>query len=60
MITQRNKQIKEQLTATRMHLHLHGAAPLEGVAASNDESEVVCSEFGVVVWCVCVGVAGGG
>lgn len=36
MITKRDKQIKEQLTATRMHLHLHGTASFESVAASDD------------------------
>jgi hypothetical protein len=50
MITKCNEQIKEQLATTRMHLHLHGATSLESGAASDDESEIVCSEFGVVVW----------
>ena len=54
MVAQCNKQVKEQLTATSMHLHLHRATSLERVSASDDECEIVCSKFRVVVRCVCI------
>jgi hypothetical protein len=42
MVTHCNKQIKEQFPSL-LHFHLHGATSLEGVAAANDEGEVVGS-----------------
>jgi hypothetical protein len=60
MIAQRDEQVEEQLRAAGHHLHLHGAAALEGPAAADDEREVVGSQLGVCVGCVGVGVAGGG
>jgi len=60
MIAQRDEEVKEQLRASGHHLHLHGAAALEGAAAADDEREVVGSELRVGVWCVGVGVASGG
>lgn len=49
MIAQSNKEIEEELRAAVVHLQLHGAAPLEGAAAADDESEVVCSQLGIRV-----------
>ena len=37
MVANRHKEIKEQF-ATNLHLHLHGAAALEGLPASDDQS----------------------
>jgi hypothetical protein len=42
MVTHCNKQIKEQFPSL-FHFHLHRATSLEGVAAANDEGEVVGS-----------------
>jgi len=36
MIAEGHKQIKEQF-ATNLHLHLHGAATLESLSASDDQ-----------------------
>ena len=44
VIAHRDKQVKEHLRAALLHLHLHRAAPLEGLAAANDECEVVGAE----------------
>ena len=60
MIDHSNKQIKKQRRPARLHLHLHRPAPLESIAAADDESEVVCSQLRVRSGCVSVGVAGGG
>lgn len=54
MITHCNKQIKEQFSS-RLHFHLHRATSLEGIAAADDESEVVGSELGVGVGSMGVG-----
>jgi hypothetical protein len=43
-----DKQIKKEL-ATVLHLILHRAAALEGVSSTDDEREVVRTEFRVVV-----------
>lgn len=59
MITHSDEQIKEQFPPL-FHLQLHGATPLESVPASDDESEVVCSQLGVRVGCLGVGKASGG
>ena len=59
MIAQRDEQVEEQLRAASHHLHLHGAAALEGPAAADDEREVVGSQLGVCVGRVGVGVARG-
>jgi len=42
MVAHRHEEIKEQFAAN-LHLHLHGAAALEGAAASNNEREVMSS-----------------
>lgn len=42
VIAHGDKQIKEQ-QSTLFHFHLHGATPLEGIPAPNDQSEVVRS-----------------
>jgi hypothetical protein len=57
MIAQGDEEIKEQLRATVVHLQLHGAAALEGASAAYDEGQVVCSQLGVGVGRVGVGVA---
>lgn len=54
-----NEQVEEQLT-TVLHLVLHRAAALEGVARTDDERKVVRTKLGVVVGCVGVGVTGRG
>jgi hypothetical protein len=43
-----------------LHLHLHRAAALEGVAGADDEGEVVGSQLGVGGWGVGVSEASGG
>lgn len=58
MVAESDKQVEEELTAAVKHLHLHGAAALEGGAAADDEGEVVGAQLGVGVGGVCVGVAG--
>jgi hypothetical protein len=58
VIAQRDEKIKEELGSAGHHLHLHGAAALEGAAAADDEGEVVGAEFGVGVGGVGVCVAG--
>jgi hypothetical protein len=57
MVAQRHKEIKEELTASGVHLELHGPAPFECVSTADDESQVVSSELGVRVGRVGVGVA---
>jgi len=44
MIAHRHEQIEEELGVALLHLHLHCAAALEGLAAADDECEVVCAE----------------
>ena len=58
MIHHGNEQIEEQRRATSVHLHLHGAAAFERVAAADDESEVVSTKLRVRRRCVAIGVAG--
>lgn len=60
MVTQSDKQVKEELGAAVEHLELHGAAALEGAAAADDESEVVCAQLGVGVGGVGIGIASRG
>ena len=54
-----NEQVEEQLTAV-LHLVLHCAAALKGVARTDDQCEVVGTKLGVVVGCVGVGVTSRG
>lgn len=60
MVAQGNKQIEKQLSATVKHLQLHRAAALEGIAAANDEREIVSTQLGVGIGGVGVGVASRG
>lgn len=53
-----DEQIEEQLAASVEHFHLHGTAALEGVAAADDEGEVVSSQLGVIVRCVGICISG--
>lgn len=46
-----DEQIKKQSAAV-LHLVLHRAAALEGVSCSNNEREIVCSKFRVIVGCI--------
>ena len=55
-----DEQVEEERSAAGLHLHLHGAAALEGAAAADDEGEVVGAELGVGRRGVVVGVAGRG
>lgn len=48
MVDQGNEQVEEQLAAI-LHLLLHGAAALESVTSPDYESEIVCSQLGVIV-----------
>jgi hypothetical protein len=57
MVAQCNEEVKEELTASSMHLKLHCAASLESAPAADDECEIVCSEFRVSVWCVGIGIS---
>ena len=54
MVTHGDEEVEEHL-ATSLHLDSHGAASLEGVAAANDEREVVSSKFSIVVRGVLIG-----
>ena len=56
MIYHRNEKIEEERRAARLHLHLHCAAALEGVAAADDESKIMCSKLGVIVRGIGVGI----
>lgn len=53
------KQVEEELAAARLHLGLHGPAPLKGLATADDQGEVVSAQAAVRVWGVGVGVLGG-
>lgn len=57
MVAQGHKEIKEELTASSMHLQLHGPATLEGVPTANYECEVMGSKLRIVVRCVGVRIA---
>ena len=41
MVHHGDEQVKEERRAAGVHFHLHGTATLEGVAAADDESEVM-------------------
>lgn len=49
VVGQGDEEVEEELAAAVEHLHLHGAAALEGGAAADDESQVVGTQLGVVV-----------
>ena len=49
VVAKRHEQVEEELRATVEHLELHGAAPLEGAAAADDEGEIVGAKLGVCV-----------
>lgn len=53
-----HKQVEEQLAAARLHLGLHGSAALEGLAAADDQGEVMSAQTAVRVGRVSVGVLG--
>lgn len=44
VIAHGDEQVKEHLCAALLHLHLHCAAALEGLAAADDECEVMSAE----------------
>src|SRR5215469_16297197 len=56
MVANCHEEIKEQFAAN-LHLHLHGAAALEGFPASDDQSQVMSAEARVTVRRVLVGIA---
>lgn len=60
MVAKRNEKVEEERRAPVPHLELHRPAALKGVAASNDEREIVGAQLRVRVWSVGVGVARGG
>lgn len=43
VIAHRHKQVEEQF-APILHFHLHGAAPLESLATSDDQSKIMSAE----------------
>lgn len=51
VVYHRDEEVEEQLP-TVLHFVLHRAAALEGVSSSDDEREIVCSQFRVVVGCI--------
>jgi len=51
-----DEEVEEEFT-TILHLILHGAAALEGVPSSNNQSEIVRSKLGVTIRGVGVGKA---
>jgi hypothetical protein len=59
VITQRDEQIKKQLTPTGHHLHLHRATSLERASTADDESEIMSSKFRVIIGSVGVSIASG-
>ena len=44
VVAERDEEVKEHLRAALLHLHLHRAASLEGLAAADDEREIVGAE----------------
>lgn len=59
MIAHGDEEVKEQL-APNLHLHLHGAAALEGGPAADDERQIVRPHLRVGVGRVRIGVSGAG
>lgn len=59
MVAHRHKKIKEQFAATDFHLHLHGSAPLESLATSDNQRQKVRSQSGVLVGGVFVCIPSG-
>lgn len=57
MVAKRNEKVKEELRTAIIQLELHRTASLEGAPGADDEGEVVCSQFGVAVGSVGIGVA---
>jgi len=55
MVAHGHEQVEEELAAL-FHLGLHGSAPLECLATSDDQSEIMGAEPRVCVGCVVVGV----
>jgi len=41
------KQVEEELAAARLHLGLHGPAALKGLAAADDQGEVMSAQTAV-------------
>ena len=58
MIAHRHKQIEEQF-APVLHFHLHGSAPLEGFATSDNQCKVMSAEPRFCVWRVVICIASG-
>jgi len=58
VVAQSNEQIKEELTASLLHLHLHSPATLECASTADYEGEVVSPKFGVGVGSISICVAG--
>jgi len=44
MIAHGNEEVEEHLCATGLHFHLHCARALEGLAAADDQCEVMSTE----------------
>ena len=57
VVAKRNKEVKEERRASVPHLELHRAAALKGVAATDDEREVMGAQLRVRVGRVSVGIA---
>lgn len=60
VVAQRDKQIEKQFRALSalFHFCLHGAASLEGLAAPDDERQVVGAQATVRIWGVRIAVLG--
>ena len=56
MVAQCHKKIKEERCSTIEHLKLHGAAALESATRANDQGKIVCTQLGVSVWSVGIGI----
>lgn len=57
MVAKCDEEVEKELAAAIVHLELHRAALLECRTAADDECQVVGTQFGVGVRCVCIGVA---
>lgn len=57
VIAHSHEQIEKQF-ATTLHLHLHGSAPLESLATSNDQSQVMSAEPRFRVWGLVICIPG--
>ena len=55
MVAKSDEKVKEKFTAT-LHFCLHGSAPLECLATSDDQSKEMCAQSRVRVWRVVISI----